>query len=500
MSPIKPSLGAAAPAAKGRRWSGWRAGGDGTDWVNRLLGVGLLVGVGVVLGMNYLAPDKRMLALMAATLLFGIAWRIDPVSAVGVLVLALPYPRGTVFGSTNVALILLLVLIWLLRVSTRQLAPARRTPVDGPIIALLIAFTVSFYNIDSQLNLVRALENYVQVLAGFGMFYLVVNNLHRPEHLERVHVFQCISIAMVCLLGIFELTHPDAVLIPGWIGFRHAVSEGINIHNVRIGGPFFDFELLSEYCAINLLLLFLLVVRARSAARRAVFGSMFALVFFILFATVTRGGIMALAVGLLYLLWIQRRQLRFVPVTVGLAVAAVAFVTMNYYVAHFTNSGDLIARFTDSNSWQFESGMPSARAEIWRSAFERMMLHPIIGHGPVYDTAKGIDFWFWPHNGYLYIGNLVGIVGLTCFLWLLVRLWRISWPVTHDLRDANYARAYLLIANVQLVVFMVDQLKIDFLRNPTYPFQVWMLFAYVVAAHRLSRGTPAVPAPSRARA
>ena len=472
---------------------------DAPDWIQVGLGLALLVGAGVVLGINYLSPDKRMIAVMVATLVFGIAWRMDMVSGIGVLVLALPYPRGTVFGGTNVALVLLLLVIWLLRVTTRQATPAQRTPVDVPMAALLISFIVSFYNIDSSGNLRRALENFIQLVAGMAMFYLIVNNLRRPEHLERVHLFYCVSIAMVGLLGVYELLHPNAVLIPGWIAFHHGVSEGINIHNVRIGGPFFDFELLSEYCAMNLLLLYLLTVRA-SGTRRLVFGSLFALTFFIMFATVTRGGMMALAIGLLYFLWVARRSLRMAQVVGTVAAATAAFVAMNYLVADFTHSGDLIARFSDPKSWQFEHGMPVARAEIWKSAFERMMRHPVIGHGPVYDTAKGIDFWFWPHNGYLYIGNLVGFAGLACYLWLLFRLWRISNPVTLDLKDPNYARAYLAIANVQLVVFMVDQIKIDFLRNTIYPYQVWLLFAFIVAAHRLAQPATSAPLPAHASA
>jgi hypothetical protein len=506
VSPVSPSSGvldrAVRPARSVVRWLGRLISppardGD-TDWVTRIAGIALLVGAGVVIGINYLAPDKRMLALMIAAIIFGIAWRTDLVSSVGVLVLALPYPRGTVFGSTNVAIILLLVLIWLLRVSTRQAAPAQRTPVDVPIVALLIAFTISFYNIPNAHTLARALENFIQIIAGFAMFYMVVNCLRRPEHLERVHVFQCISIGMVGLLGIWELTHPNAVLIPGWIRFHHSYSEGINIHNVRIGGPFFDFELLSEYCAINLLLLFLMVARARSGARFMLYAGLFALTFFIMFATVTRGGIMALAFGMLYLLWIMRRRLRLVPVTLGLAGAVLAFLAMNYYVANFTHSGDLIARLTNAQSWEFKDGMPVSRAPIWQSAFERMMIHPIIGHGPVYTTDKGIDFWFWPHNGYLYVGNLVGFVGLACYLWLLAKLFMISRPVSLDLRDPNYARAYLLIAHVQLAVFLVDQLKIDFLRNGVYPFQVWLLFAYIVSAHRLAQDPAPARAPARA--
>lgn len=503
MSRVSPSPGtlgrSAGPLGRGmaglRRWFGDGADG-GTDWVSRGFGLIILIGVGVILGINYLAPDKRMIAVMVATLVFGIAWRIDLVSGIGVLVLALPYPRGTVSGGTNVALVLLLLVIWLLRVTTRQVAGARRTPVDAPIIALLIAFVISFYNIRTSYALGFALETFVQLVAGITMLYLVVNNLKRPEHLERIHLFQAISIAMVCLLGVFELRNPNSDFIPGWIVFRHSISESINIHNIRIGGPFFDFELLSEYCAINLLLVLLLVIRARSGARRLVFGSLLALTFFIMFATVTRGGIMALALGMIYLLWILRKRISFPKVALAVGTAVAAFLAMNFYVANFTKSGDLIARLADPNSWQFESGMPLSRASIWQDAFERMMLHPIIGHGPFYDTAKGIDFWYWPHNGYLYIGNLVGFVGLACFLWLLFTLLKISRPISLDLRDENYARAYLVIAHVQLVVFAIDQTKIDFLRNPIYPFQVWLLFAYIISAHRLAQAPPLTPTSS----
>ena len=473
------------------RLAAWLRGPDGVDPVRRWLGLALLVGAGVVLGINYVAPDKRMIAVIAATVVFGIAWRVDLVTGIGVMALVLPYPRGTVFGGTNVVVVAILLILWLLRGSLQQAPRTQATPVDLPMAALLIAFIVSFYNIDSQPNLVRALECFVQLLAGMGMFYLIVNNLRRPEHLERIHLFYCVSITTVCLLGLWELNHPDAVFIPGWIAFHNGISQGINIHNVRIGGPFGDFELLSEYCAINLLLIGLRVTRAPSAASRAVYASLFLLTFFIMFATVTRGGMMALAVGFLYLLWVLRSRLHFVRVTVALAVAVVAFLTMNYLVAHFTHAGDLMARITNKESWEFQDGMPLARAPIWKSAFERMMQHPIIGHGPVYDTAKGIDFWFWPHNGYLYVGNLVGFVGLGCYLWLLFKLLQLSLPRGIDLRDPNYARAYLVIGHVQLVVFLVDQAKIDFLRNPIYPFQVWLLFAFIVSAHRLSAAAPA---------
>ena len=54
-----------------------------------------------------------------------------------------------------------------------------------------------------------------------------------------------------------------------------------------------------------------------------------------------------------------------------------------------------------------------------------------------------------------------------------------------SLTDPSYPRAFLVVAHVMLVLFMVDQLKIEYLRNPIFQFQVWMLFASIVAAWQI---------------
>jgi len=495
-----PVAGTLRPRAERRTWPWQRTPSHGgRDWLTTLLGAALLVGFAVLVGLQYLYPDKRVLAVLAAAVIFGVVWRLDLISGLGVLVLALPYPRGTSFGSTNLALVLLLLVIWLLRASMRQAAAPHRTPVDAPIAALLLAFTVSFYNVQPA-TLNWALANYFLLLACVGMFYIIVNNVRTPAQLERLHVFQVVSIGMVILFGLFELRYPNAKLVPGWIEFKEEISEAINLHNVRIGGPFFDFELLSEYCAMNFMLLLFLLLRARSMARRVIFGGLLGLTMFIMFATVTRGGVLAMVAGLVYMAWLMRKRITAVAAGITLAGVAIGVLCLNYYVAHFTYAGDLIKRIQDPTSMTFINGLPASRALLWQSAFTRMMEHPIIGHGPVYLTERSFGSWFWPHNGYLFVGNLVGIVGLTFYLWLLVRLWRLSRPNGADLFDPNYARAYLFIGHVQLFVFVVDQMKIDFLRNQNYQFQVWLFFAYIVAAYQASRVLTPAPAPAHARA
>jgi O-antigen ligase len=458
----------------------------GRDWITPLVGIALVVAVGVVLGLQYVAPDKRVLAVMVATIVVGVAWRLDLLSAIGLLVVALPYPRATVFGSTNLALILLLLIIWLLRLSTRSAPPPRRTPVDVPIIGLVLAYVISFYNLERSAHLVPAITNTVMFLGCLATFYLIVNAVRTSSDLRRLHGFQVFSIVTICLLGLYELARPGGVVIPGWIYFTHVLPGAIDVRNVRIGGPFFDFENLSDWAAINILLVGYLCARAKSPVARVLFGGLAALVAFILFATLTRGAMIALAVGVLYLAWLVRRHLTFVNVSVVSALLVVVFLAMNYVVANFTTSGDMIGRLLDPQTVAFKDGLPEGRAVIWQQAFERWMEHPLTGHGPYYSLQRGTTFWYWPHNLYLYVANLVGAVGLSFFLWLLLTLWRITYPKVRDLVQSSYAAGFLVIAHVQLLVFVIDQTKIEYLRNPTYQFQVWVTFAYMVAAARVA--------------
>jgi O-antigen ligase len=455
-----------------------------SDWLTRIVSAVLVIAVGVILGLQYINPDKRALAVLAAAAIFGIAWRLDTVTGLGLMILAIPYPRGTVFGSTNFAFILLLALIWLLRVSQRMSPPPVRTPVDMPIAGLAIAYVISFYNIANSAALGYAIQNTEQFLVCLLLFYMLTSNIRTVEHLKRLQTFQAISIATILLLALFELNHPGGAFIPGWIEFHGTVGTEFNTKNVRVGGPFFDYEMLSEFCAVNSLLILFLIMRATTVARRVALSALLLFDVFVMFTTVTRGAFVSLAFGLTYLVFRMRRRVRVVP----LALAAVAIVAtvlfLNFFVSNFTRSGNIMARFQET---KFVGLVPDDRVQVWKDGWNLFLEHPWIGHGPYYAMQIGAHFASWPHNGYLLLGYFVGLVGVVFFFVLLFHLLRLSNACSDDMYDPNYARAFLLFAHVQIVVFMVDQTKIDFLRNPTYMFEVWVMFAMLVAASRLAR-------------
>jgi hypothetical protein len=134
-------------------------------------------------------------------------------------------------------------------------------------------------------------------------------------------------------------------------------------------------------------------------------------------------------------------------------------------------------------------------------------VHPILGQGPYYGDLPGHALW-WPHNVYLFYANIVGYPGLVFFLMMMFGMFTMLRPVVDDLRHASYADAFLIMGRAQLFMFLLNEMKIDFLRNSNYTFQVWLLFSTWTAAYLVSRDegvragffTQPVPAPEEREA
>ena len=439
---------------------------------------------GVLLGIQYWSPNKRVIPVVVAVMVFGVAWRLSMMAAINVLVFLLPYPKGTVFGSTNLAFIMIVFVIWLLRLSLRMSPPPRSSPLNLPILGLLLWYVLSFYNVRSDFALERALQNFELFGACIVMYYLIINNIRTQRDLERLHTAQMVTALGVFLIALWEAHHAGQILIPGLLDFETTLGHDFNTRDVRVGASFRDYELLSEYCGIMILLVTFQFVRARTQIKRVLVGLLGLFNAYTMFTTVTRGVIIALMIAVPYMFYVMRRRLNPVKFMTTVFAILVLSLGMNFVVAKFTNSGDMFERLGTTRV--VHGVVPEARAKPWENAWKRSLVHPIIGQGPYYDEIPGYEFW-WPHNVYLYIANLVGYPGLGFFLMILSGLFMLLRPVVDDLNHESYADAYLLIGRTQLIMFMFNELKIDYLRNPIYQFQVWLLFGTWTAAYLISR-------------
>jgi hypothetical protein len=453
------------------------------DPIGRALGLVMIGIFGVLLGVEYWSPNKRVIPVVVALLVFGVAWRLSMMAAINMLVFLIPYPKGTVFGSTNLAFIMIVFVIWLLRLSLRMSAPARSSPIDLPVFGLLLWYILSFYNVRSEFALERGLQNFELFVACLVMYYLIINSIRTQRDLERLHMAQLATAFGIFVIAVWEAHNPGKVLIPGLLDFSSTVGNDFNTRDVRVGSSFRDYELLSEYCGIVLLLSAFQFLRARSQTRRALLGLFVLFNLYTMFTTVTRGVVVALLIALPYLFYVIRRRLNPVKFMTAVTLILVLAIAMNFMVAQFTNSGDMFARL---GSTKVVHGIvPEAREAPWGNAFKRSLVHPILGQGPYYDEMPGYEYW-WPHNVYLYFANLVGFPGLGFFLMILAGLFMLLRPVVDDLNHESYSDAYLLIARTQLILFMFNELKIDYLRNDIYQFQIWQLFGTWTAAYLVS--------------
>jgi len=461
---------------------------DKLFWLTTVILIGLLMGQQIV------APSKRVLEAFAGLVLVAFVLRLDLYWSLCAFLIALPFPTRMKIGSTNIVFIAILLSVWLMRLALRQVRPVGKTFLDTPIIVLLLVYVASFWNIRNSEFLWPALTSFYGVLGSIVLFYLVVNFVRDDTSLERTMIVTQVSAALVIGVSLMGLLFPGITIVPNWI--QTGSSQEIDISGIRLGGPFGASELLAEYCALNLPIQFLLLVRSRSLSRRSMWAALILLTFVIQIATVTRGAFIALWIGMAYLLFLMRKQLGFRHIAISVITAIFLFVALATFITARTKAGSILDRLTQTT---FVGYMPETRAHAWSDAWEMCKEHPVIGHGPFYPlrTAAGAQV-LWPHSIFLYYIYITGWIGLAVFLFIVYKMFRRSLSAaSRRLSDPHFSKSALLVLHVVLVIFMIDQVKLEYLRHHSYQFFIWSLFGLLVAATRVaaSGGAPVEPKP-----
>jgi O-antigen ligase len=162
---------------------------------------------------------------------------------------------------------------------------------------------------------------------------------------------------------------------------------------------------------------------------------------------------------------------------------------MSIVVIQFTNYGQMYDRLEET---ELEGGLPDTRAGTWVDVWARIFDKPVLGHGPrlrLYNDFvqpyPGTAVINYPHNLYLFLLYTVGFVGLMVYLsffsWLIFR-YRIG--VRKSTGDP-FMHGFIKLGVLFMIVFLVDQMKIEFLRIGTIDywhyifsiFAIWLAFA-----------------------
>ena len=248
-----------------------------------------------------------------------------------------------------------------------------------------------------------------------------------------------------------------------------------------MGGPFHDFELVAEFFAIHVLIFFFMYVRSKRLVTKLIFMTLLIIDLMMMFTTITRGAFISLFVGIVYLTFLSRKDLNFVKLISLIGAFALIIGVLEAFVTKYTAAGSLFDRLITVT---FERGIiPYNRVAPWGGAVERAKEHILIGSGPGWDFSKGItDTGMWPHNVYLFYLNITGLVGLSAFLFLLYRLIKTTMlGINSSLVTSSFAEGFMKVLHVCLVMFCIDQIKIEYLRNNKYVFFIWFFFGLIIA-------------------
>jgi O-antigen ligase len=459
--------------------------------------IAFIIAAGALTGFQLFKPTKRVIEAIAGFILLLVMWNLSGFYALLFFIMAYPFPFALSLGNSDVIFILIIFTVSLIRTQAGLFKFRSSKKLNIPITLMVLSFFASFYNVDYAAGEFKI--NFVATfpfLTAVMLFYLCISYIDSEERMKKALNAVVISAAFVSLFTLFELLFPGRVLIQNWLYTQHRTA--LVAKGVRMQGPFFDYELLSEFFALNIPLIFLCLVRSKRLLGKAAYALLLFASLFLMFSTITRGGVIMLTVGFIYMAIISRRDLNFIRLVAFTAVLVFLMVSIDVFIARYTTSGSTLARLFAST---FKSGIiPENRYAIWRRGIALGMETPFIGHGPAWDYTRGLQGRLIPHNIFLYLFDLLGLFGLSAFVFFLYRLAKMSVrSIGASLVSSPFPQALLKMLHVCLVMFILDQIKVEYLRNNIYTYFVWLLFGLIAAAYNIIQQNSreqVLPAPS----
>ena len=441
----------------------------------------LIIIAGVVLGTQIHNPNKRVIEAIAGLVLLLLLWRFSTIAALWMLLITYPFPFSISLGTSNEIFMLIITLVVLLRVSTGEHKITLDHKIRLPLILIVVSYILSFKNVTPELTHL-SMVNTFSFFSAAGFSVLIINFVDNEEKLRKTLHVMMISASLFVAFTIFEMLFPGRTLIPNWLYTAHKTR--LVMRGYRMGGPFHDFELAAEFFTLNAFFIFFMLIRTKRLALRALFGAFLVVDLFMMFTTITRGAFFALIVGTVYLMFVSRKDINFVRFAYIAVGMTILLVVLESVVARYTTSGSLFERVMTTT---FEKGLiPANRVGTWEGAIERGMANPIFGRGTAWNFSSGLTTGMWPHSLYLFYFNITGLFGLGAFLFLVYRLVKATFVGFHaSLATSPFPEALMKIMHVVLIVFLFDQIKIEYLRNVKYTYFIWFFFGLIIATYNI---------------
>jgi len=422
-------------------------------------------------------------ALAVALVLFVVAYLAPPRWAVSTLIVLAPFQIiSSRFGTVNMGMIYLVGAAHFFRGRIRSL------PFIGLFGFIFLVYLLSMSQTQPQTYFDHAFY-LIGIGANVVLFYVVYNHVSRIDDIRLILRLFVVMNVLILLYSAIQLTtgfHRFAFL-----GVREFSFTEMNETKERLIGPFGAAGTNAEVLVLQILLLGYLALHPKSQSSRYILIGMILADFAFLIMSGSRGSFLTLVGSGVLFLWFFRKELQLGRSIAIAATGTLAFAVMSIIVINFTQFNVLYSRL---EATQLREGLPDTREKAFTEAWQHIPETPLLGHGPqlrlIDETTRVIPghiFLNYPHNLYLFLALTIGVLGLVAYLylfWSFYTWWRRAqrYPSGDAFKDGLPTLAIVL-----LIAFLVDQLKIEFLRSQfsdhqQYMFALWATFLAATAA------------------
>ena len=359
--------------------------------------------------------------------------------------------QGFDIGLLNTFLIFILFFKYIIRNKGKHFFIDKKLNKTFFIILMLIfILSILTYNPIDIKNLLRSNLNYISAL--ILAFFVVIYKLDFDKFTNILIfnlIFQGLFVVSQMLGYDFEIYK---IFFPKTIYGFSTVAESI-----RFKSAMGDYELFAEFTGIMILILLFKNKSTKGFLKRFVVFILIGLSVLLLVLTVTRGAILSLIIAIFIYFILNRgfhEKLKFSVILFLLFSAFILIVGSSTDITHI----NIIDRFEDT---YLVKGLPETRSTLWLHSLKLISSNLIIGYGPQ-RLLHSMNLPF-PHSLYMFLFLHFGIIGFLIFSYISVKM-----LVRLYVLIIRYNWEKGLILFTLLIFFLIDQLKIEFLRNEAY--------------------------------
>ena len=405
------------------------------------------------------------------------------------IIFTIPFPCFIQFLGRDALTITTLGIFFLFAIMSFNCLLRRERVIFDPRFAFVIPILI-FANLTLSLILnpeffARALRYYVANTSGIALYFIIITTLKKNSEIVFIIKIILFTLILQSLVSLLQLKFPEiARVITAPFGERIATGYAPirELGIVRANGVVGDYELLSEMFLIGMVLSIGLIYQLKK------YVYVFPLFIYLagIIFTKTRSSMLlfALALASIFIgLNLAGKDYRRTSMKIVLSLVCAGIVLGFIFRGQVNDFVQRAGAYFGSRNLM--SAEAINRKEVWGAGVRFFLKNPTIFGKGIYDYDFTVGEGSF-HSPYLTILCKIGIFGLIIhFIFWLKMLQKAGYSLAVRTKVENwYLLFFLLIA---VILMLIDETKIEYLRySHTIQF-AWLIYALLVASLNQNR-------------